>query len=179
MLAPLSALRFRPNLTLTTPQKRRASCQALIDPRASADGVVSPGFELSDQDRAVVQPVVQPVVAGVPTSVEPTTSTNPLSAFTQSPIVLWYLRILDERPLVTKQWTSLSGFVLGDILAQLLTEPDFLVSRTLILAAYGFFIDAVAGHHFYQWLDDNIEPGRAKTAQAGERHASSSYFVRP
>lgn len=62
---------------------------------------------------------------------------------------------------------QLSGFVLGDIAAQCLTEPDFLLSRTLILGAYGFFIDAVAGHHFYDWLDANIEPGRAQTAKAG------------
>jgi hypothetical protein len=165
MIASLSALGLRSNRTPVASKQTCRPCQAFVDPRASVDRVVPHALDLGDPDRAVAQAVV----AGVPTPVEPPASTNPLSNITKSPIVLWYLRVLDEKPLVTKQWTSLSGFVIGDILAQLLTEPEFLVSRTLTLAGYGFFIDAVAGHHFYEWLDKNIEPGRAKTAKAGER----------
>jgi hypothetical protein len=170
MIASLPALRFRSNRTLVASKKLCRPCQALVDPRASVDRVVPHALDLGDPDSAAALPVI----VGVPTPVEPPASTNPLWTIAKSPTVLWYLRVLDEKPLVTKQWTSLSGFVLGDILAQLLTEPEFLVSRTLTLAAYGFFIDAVAGHYFYEWLDKNIEPGQAKTAKAGERSRRSS-----
>lgn len=176
MIAFHSALRFKSNRTPVASQKLCRPCQALVDPRASGDRVTPHALDLGDPDRAVAQPVV----AGVPTPVVSPASTNPFSTIANSPIVLWYLRVLDEKPLVTKQWTSLSGFVLGDILAQLLTEPEFLVSRTLTLAAYGFFIDAVAGHHFYEWLDKNIEPGRAKTSKAvGKKIAIDQLIYAP
>ena len=64
-------------------------------------------------------------------------------------VVRWYMQNLESRPLQTKCWTSLSGFLIGDVTAQLLTEPTFVLSRTLILAGYGFFIDAPAGNAFY------------------------------
>ena len=56
---------------------------------------------------------------------------------------------LETNPFTTKCWTSFTGFFIGDVVAQLLTEPDFAISRTLILAGYGFFIDAPAGNAFY------------------------------
>lgn len=89
-----------------------------------------------------------------------------VSTITDSGVVRWYLRNLEARPLPTKCWTSLSGFLIGDVTAQLLTEPTYVLSRTLILAGYGFFIDAPAGHAFYNWLDANVEPGSPKTAKA-------------
>lgn len=63
--------------------------------------------------------------------------------------VLFYMRNLEQHPLSTKCWTSFTGFFIGDVMAQLLTEPDFVISRTLILAGYGFFIDAPVGNAFY------------------------------
>jgi hypothetical protein len=61
---------------------------------------------------------------------------------------------LEKNPLTTKCWTSFTGFFIGDVVAQLLTEPHFTISRTLILAGYGFFIDAPAGNAFYvRYLD--------------------------
>jgi len=90
----------------------------------------------------------------------------PNVSIADSAVVQWYLRNLETHPLQTKCWTSLSGFLIGDIAAQLLTEPTFVLSRALLLAGYGFFIDAPAGNAFYNWLDSNIEPDRPKTAQA-------------
>jgi hypothetical protein len=82
-----------------------------------------------------------------------TSTANPfqstLARFTESAAVRWYLDSLERNPLQTKCWTSCTGFMIGDITAQLLTEPDFVLSRTLILAGYGFFIDAPAGNAFY------------------------------
>jgi hypothetical protein len=56
---------------------------------------------------------------------------------------------LETNPFTTKCWTSFTGFFIGDVVAQLLTAPEFVISRTLILAGYGFFIDAPAGNAFY------------------------------
>lgn len=63
--------------------------------------------------------------------------------------VLFYMRNLEKYPLSTKCWTSFTGFFIGDVVAQALTEPEYALSRTLILAGYGFFIDAPAGNAFY------------------------------
>ena len=72
-----------------------------------------------------------------------------LDRILETPAVQWYLQMLAKHPISTKQWTSCSGFVLGDILAQTLTEPHFTLSRTLILGIYGWLIDAPCGHTFY------------------------------
>ena len=54
---------------------------------------------------------------------------------------------------MTKQCTSLVGFAIGDMVAQLVTDPGpFDPSRTAIVAAYGFFVDAPAGSIFYRAL---------------------------
>lgn len=90
----------------------------------------------------------------------------PEPSITDSALVQWYLRNLEAHPLQTKCWTSFSGFLIGDITAQLLTEPTFVLSRALILAGYGFFVDAPAGNAFYNWLDSNIEPDHPKSAKA-------------
>lgn len=63
--------------------------------------------------------------------------------------VLFYMRNLEKYPLSTKCWTSFTGFFIGDVVAQALTEPEYAISRTLILAGYGFFIDAPVGNAFY------------------------------
>lgn len=63
--------------------------------------------------------------------------------------VVFYMRNLEKYPLSTKCWTSFTGFFIGDVVAQALTEPEYVLSRTLILAGYGFFIDAPVGNAFY------------------------------
>ena len=86
----------------------------------------------------------------------------PKPSIADSAVVQWYLRNLEAHPLQTKCWTSFSGFLIGDITAQVLTEPSFALSRALILALYGFFIDAPAGNAFYvriflQFVDDCVD----------------------
>jgi hypothetical protein len=71
------------------------------------------------------------------------------SRLLESGPVLWYLRNLEAHPLATKQWTSFCGFLIGDVIAQLLTEQQYSPSRSLILASYGWLIDAPAGSAFY------------------------------
>lgn len=104
--------------------------------------------------------------AAVSSSEAASSPSDVLGWLTCSPPVRAYLRKLETHPLQTKCWTSFSGFFLGDVAAQLLTEPSFAIERTLILATYGFIIDAPAGNAFYNWLDANIEPGNAKSGSA-------------
>lgn len=76
---------------------------------------------------------------------------------------LWaaYNAKLESDPLLTKAFTSLVGFTLGDILAQKFVEKkgeyDFV--RTLRLASFGFLIHGPTGHWFYGKLDGAI-PGK-------------------
>lgn len=82
---------------------------------------------------------------------------------------LWdaYNNCLQTHPLLTKCCTSCSGFLLGDILAQLLTDGMHIDPvRCLVLASYGFLIDAPAGNAFYDWLDANLFPNSSKSIKA-------------
>lgn len=78
---------------------------------------------------------------------------------------LWarYNKLLDAQPLLTKALTSLTGFTLGDILAQNFVEASdqpYDIMRTLRLGSFGFLIHGTTGHYFYGFLDSKL-PGTA------------------
>jgi protein Mpv17 len=85
---------------------------------------------------------------------------------------LWarYNKLLDAQPLLTKALTSLTGFTLGDILAQNFVEPSdkpYDLMRTLRLGSFGFFIHGTTGHYFYGFLDSKL-PGTAPLTVASK-----------
>jgi len=66
---------------------------------------------------------------------------------------------LESDPLIMKMLTSLTGFVLGDVIAQtLITKGDFDFFRLFRLASFGFLIHGSTSHYFYGFLDGKI-PG--------------------
>jgi protein Mpv17 len=78
---------------------------------------------------------------------------------------LWarYNKLLDAQPLLTKALTSLTGFTLGDMLAQNFIEDSdkpYDVMRTVRLGSFGFFLHGTTGHYFYGFLDGKL-PGTA------------------
>lgn len=78
---------------------------------------------------------------------------------------LWarYNKLLDAQPLLTKALTSLTGFTLGDILAQnFIEDPDkpYDFMRTARLGSFGFLLHGTTGHYFYGFLDSKL-PGTA------------------
>jgi len=79
---------------------------------------------------------------------------------------LWtsYNAALEKNPMLIKAMTSLTGFTLGDILAQKFVMPDeekgYDLMRTVRLGSFGFLIHGPTGHYFYSWLDKQI-PGTA------------------
>ena len=62
-----------------------------------------------------------------------------------------YNALLDEKPLLMKGLTSLIGFALGDILAQLFIQKSdpFDYARLFRLASFGFFVHGTTSHWFY------------------------------
>jgi protein Mpv17 len=78
---------------------------------------------------------------------------NPLAA-------LWalYLQNLAKRPLLTKMFTSLVGFGLGDVLAQHFLDKQKLDKKRLFrMMSFGFLIHGSTGHYWYQFLDQMIK----------------------
>lgn len=82
---------------------------------------------------------------------------------------LWarYNAMLDKQPLLTKALTSLTGFTIGDVLAQNFIDPnaDYDLMRTIRLGSFGFLIHGTTGHYFYGFLDSKM-PGTAPTTVA-------------
>ncbi|KAG7348391.1 Mpv17 / PMP22 family protein [Nitzschia inconspicua] len=71
-----------------------------------------------------------------------------------------YNRALDESPLTAKAFTSLVGWALGDVLAQIfIGGGPFDWKRFITLSAFGFLYHGPSGHYFYNWLDSKI-PGK-------------------
>jgi len=71
-----------------------------------------------------------------------------------------YNQLLETQPLLTKA-LSLTGFTLGDILAQNFVNKDdkpYDVMRTIRLGSFGFLIHGITGHYFYGFLDSKL-PG--------------------
>ena len=79
---------------------------------------------------------------------------------------LWqsYNHSLATNPLVTKCFTSFSGFIIGDSIAQLATSPvsQFDFKRTAKFAAFGFVVHAPGCHYFYKALDLMVFPASPK-----------------
>ena len=79
---------------------------------------------------------------------------------------LWgsYNRALTTNPILTKSFTSFTGFILGDGIAQLASkgpEPyDYM--RTARFATFGFTIHASGAHFFYKALDAMVFPNAPK-----------------
>ena len=72
-----------------------------------------------------------------------------------------YNAMLEAQPLLTKALTSLTGFTIGDILAQKFVNDDskpYDVMRTIRLGSFGFLIHGTTGHYFYGFLDSKL-PG--------------------
>jgi len=71
-----------------------------------------------------------------------------------------YNRALDESPLTAKACTSLVGWALGDLLAQIfISGGPFDMKRFITLSAFGLLYHGPSGHYFYNWLDGKI-PGK-------------------
>lgn len=71
-----------------------------------------------------------------------------------------YNDALDSKPLITKSMTSLVGWALGDLLAQIfISGGPFDMQRFITLSVFGFIYHGPSGHFFYNWLDGRI-PGK-------------------
>lgn len=78
---------------------------------------------------------------------------------------LWarYNKLLDAQPLLTKALTSLTGFTVGDVLAQCFIEggdKPYDAMRTIRMGSFGFLLHGTTGHYFYGFLDGKL-PGTA------------------
>jgi len=76
---------------------------------------------------------------------------------------LWarYNALLDAQPLLTKALTSLTGFTVGDVLAQCFIEQSdkpYDLMRTVRMGSFGFLLHGTTGHYFYGFLDSKL-PG--------------------
>jgi len=69
-----------------------------------------------------------------------------------------YLILLEEKPILVKSCTSLFGFLIGDICAQLIIGADYDVYRTLRMTFFGILMDGPIGHCWYLTLDRNVMP---------------------
>jgi len=70
-----------------------------------------------------------------------------------------YNKALDDKPLFTKAMTSLVGWCLGDLLAQLFLGSGGPLDwkRLGTLSLFGFAYHGPSGHYFYNWLDSKIQ----------------------
>lgn len=94
----------------------------------------------------------------------PVRGAGPLSAFQR----FWkaYTRMLDARPVFVKSMTSLVGFALGDILAQVISGNSYNLLRTLRMTLFGILMDGPVGHLWYTTLDKNVFPKAPKSNKA-------------
>jgi protein Mpv17 len=80
---------------------------------------------------------------------------------------LWarYNALLEAQPLLTKALTSLTGFSIGDILAQNFVEADgpYDLMRTVKFGSFGFLIHGTTGHYFYGFLDSKLPGTKPQT----------------
>jgi len=76
-----------------------------------------------------------------------------------------YNEALDKNPLTAKAFTSLVGWFLGDLLAQLFIVKSGVldIRRLITLSAFGFLYHGPSGHYFYNWLDSKIPGNDSKT----------------
>eukprot|EP00978_Attheya_sp_CCMP212_P046813 scaffold413191_cov56-Attheya_sp.AAC.1 len=84
---------------------------------------------------------------------------------------LWtkYNALLEAQPLLTKALTSMTGFTLGDVLAQNFVNEDgapYDVMRTIRLGSFGFMVHGTTGHYFYGMLDSKMPGTKPATVAA-------------
>lgn len=95
---------------------------------------------------------------------------------------LWtaYNRSLATNPVLTKSFTSFTGFILGDGIAQIASKPlaQYDVKRTARFAAFGFCIHAPGCHFFYKALDAIIFPTVPKRYQLSFQSQNSCLLQR-
>lgn len=75
-----------------------------------------------------------------------------------------YRSSLKRQPLLTKSLTSLTGFAIGDVIAQM-AQPGkhkYDVARTVRLAAFGGLVGGPMAHGWFQVLDKGILPSNPK-----------------
>lgn len=93
------------------------------------------------------------------------------SAAAEEPSGIWasYEAALDKNPLLIKGLTSMIGFTLGDMMAQLFIEKKgpYDPIRTARLASFGFLVHGTTSHWFYGKLDGLI-PGTSAGAVASK-----------
>ena len=58
-----------------------------------------------------------------------------------------YTDLLDRKPIFVKSMTSLVGFALGDILAQVIAGGSYNLPRTLRMTSFGILMDGPIGEH--------------------------------
>ena len=84
---------------------------------------------------------------------------------------LWaaYEKALEKDPLLIKGLTSMTGFAIGDILAQQFIEKKgkYNLNRTLKMASFGLLVHGTTSHWFYGKLDGKI-PGTDAGAVASK-----------
>jgi len=74
-----------------------------------------------------------------------------------------YSNALDEKPILMKALTSLVGWFLGDLLAQVFIAGGPIDwKRLATLSFFGFAYHGPSGHFFYNWLDEKIPGTDAK-----------------
>lgn len=56
-----------------------------------------------------------------------------------------YTKLLDRKPIFVKSMTSLVGFALGDILAQVIAGSTYNLPRTLRMTLFGILMDGPIG----------------------------------
>lgn len=77
-----------------------------------------------------------------------------------------YNALLEAQPLLTKALTSLTGFTLGDLLAQNFIEDSdkpYDLMRTVRLGSFGFLLHGTTGHYFYGFLDSKLPGTKPQT----------------
>ena len=84
---------------------------------------------------------------------------------------LWaaYEKALEKDPLLIKGLTSMTGFAIGDILAQQFIEKKgkYNLNRTIKMASFGLLVHGTTSHWFYGKLDGKI-PGTDAGAVASK-----------
>lgn len=92
-----------------------------------------------------------------------------------------YNKMLDTNPILTKALTSLTGFTLGDILAQKFVMPDpekgYDIMRTVRLGSFGALVHGPTGHFFYGFLDRQLPGTAMKTVSSCCFFYASLFFL--
>jgi protein Mpv17 len=138
----------------------------------AASCLTAQAFGVTPRSTATKQIVTDGVVSNslrkqAPSSVSPLFRDAALTRGGAVPGWAAYNEQLDKNPLTAKACTSLVGWFLGDLLAQVFIVKSGVidVKRLITLAAFGFLYHGPSGHYFYNWLDEKI-PGTDSTAVA-------------